>query len=614
MAQLSANTCNILTLFPLGAVCNSTNAYTNESFDGSIEVLISGGTSPYTTTWSNGAQGTTIDNLQSGTYTATTVDFFGDFTATTVCTVGYDTYYLDVFESCSTSGSYLFYSSQTPTIFVTDSVYGLVGQNDCYTFTGRTLYSSQTVQSGYAQILSGPFVDCSNCVPAPTPPPTFTEYICLTKSGEFFEQYTFQTGATVNGYPTYLETGSTTYGMYYSSSNLRWEMTGWTTGVPAQTGNMVQSFSSITPLGGWSQLGTVNTWTVTAGVCTPQQLNIVLDLNDPSCAGSNDGIVVINAAGGPTPYTYSLDGINYQSSAVFTNLGAGTGYAYAKDANGTVYVEPYTLVNATTAQTYVLTLTPNPGTPINTNTVSTKSLGYTVSISPPLATNETVTFNLTLVENNSAKNNGIQSPSLNVQQSVPTVSSGNISLATNTTSQTGPTVRACGGTEGTTGTTKVYIVALTGNGTLSGTLSSTMTTPLSTVASCPTVAGSVTQVSISNVQISTPLCNNINTGVMPITLNNTKTGLISTGPSSKSWNIVECAGGTCSGGLCACSTQTSRTVYTLSSVTNITALTTEIYENATLTNPYTADFQYNGKIWNSSGSVVTLVCNIGGPC
>jgi len=80
------------------------------------------------------------------------------------------------------------------------------------------------------------------------------------------------------------------------------------------------------------------------------------------------------------------------------------------------------------------------------------------------------------------------------------------------------------------------------------------------------------------------------------------------------WTISECVGGTCSGGICACESSSSRTVYTNCSVTDITDSFTEIYENTALTNPFTGDFSRSGSIWNSTGSGVTLVCVIGGPC
>lgn len=80
-----------------------------------------------------------------------------------------------------------------------------------------------------------------------------------------------------------------------------------------------------------------------------------------------------------------------------------------------------------------------------------------------------------------------------------------------------------------------------------------------------------------------------------------------------SWNLTECAS-PCSGGICACEGGTSVTKYTDCSVTNITDPFTEIYDNTALTNPYTADFRVGGTIYNSTGSGVSIVCVIGGPC
>jgi hypothetical protein len=81
-----------------------------------------------------------------------------------------------------------------------------------------------------------------------------------------------------------------------------------------------------------------------------------------------------------------------------------------------------------------------------------------------------------------------------------------------------------------------------------------------------------------------------------------------------SWNISECVGGTCPGGVCGCDTPTPRTVYTDCSVTNILNPSTELYENTALTNPFNGDFQRSGAIWNSFGSGVSFVCNIGSFC
>jgi SprB repeat len=54
---------------------------------------------------------------------------------------------------------------------------------------------------------------------------------------------------------------------------------------------------------------------------------------DISCAGSTNGSITVNASGGTGTLQYSRDGTTYQSSNVFTSLGAGTYTITVRDAN-----------------------------------------------------------------------------------------------------------------------------------------------------------------------------------------------------------------------------------------------------------------------------------------
>tara|TARA_B100001758_G_scaffold105218_1_gene90109 strand:+ start:19737 stop:24971 length:5235 start_codon:yes stop_codon:yes gene_type:complete len=71
----------------------------------------------------------------------------------------------------------------------------------------------------------------------------------------------------------------------------------------------------------------------------------IMNLNNynVSCYGAADGSITASATGGTGVFTYSLDGIAYQASNVFTGLIAGTYDVYYKDANGCVATEQLTL-------------------------------------------------------------------------------------------------------------------------------------------------------------------------------------------------------------------------------------------------------------------------------
>ncbi len=65
---------------------------------------------------------------------------------------------------------------------------------------------------------------------------------------------------------------------------------------------------------------------------------------NPSSCESKDGMFTIsNVTGGTAPYSYSLDGTNYQSSQFFIGLSAGSYVVYIKDAKGCVTSQPRSL-------------------------------------------------------------------------------------------------------------------------------------------------------------------------------------------------------------------------------------------------------------------------------
>ena len=179
MSQLSGNSCNIITILPLGVKCNTVNASTPDATNGVIALYVTGGTPPYNIFWNNGLQGSPITNLLPGNYTATVTDYYGDFTATTTCNVGYDSFYLEKFQNCSNPSNFIYYLANLPSTFINGKVYKLTTQTGCWTSSGTTLYTGQTYINNFANTSHSPYNSCFRCLPVPLPPIVYPSKLCM---------------------------------------------------------------------------------------------------------------------------------------------------------------------------------------------------------------------------------------------------------------------------------------------------------------------------------------------------------------------------------------------------------------------------------------------------
>ncbi|HRI24249.1 MAG TPA: SprB repeat-containing protein, partial [Ferruginibacter sp.] len=76
--------------------------------------------------------------------------------------------------------------------------------------------------------------------------------------------------------------------------------------------------------------------------CSGAQASATFSISGPGVStsqtnatcGNNTGSITITGSAGTSPYTYSIDGTNFQPSGIFTGLAAGIYIAYVKDANG----------------------------------------------------------------------------------------------------------------------------------------------------------------------------------------------------------------------------------------------------------------------------------------
>ena len=89
--------------------------------------------------------------------------------------------------------------------------------------------------------------------------------------------------------------------------------------------------------------GTYTINTLDGNGCVDQVTSSVLNIDEPtvsissqlepSCAGAADGLITAVGADGVEPYTYSIDGVNFQVSGAFTGLLAGTYTVTVEDSN-----------------------------------------------------------------------------------------------------------------------------------------------------------------------------------------------------------------------------------------------------------------------------------------
>lgn len=99
--------------------------------------------------------------------------------------------------------------------------------------------------------------------------------------------------------------------------------------------------------------GCVKSATVT--ITNVSGLTLTLSSIVSTCSG-NSGTITASASGGIAPLQYSLDGVTYQASNIFSGLGVGSYTVYVKDANGCV-VTRQTTVTALAGPTFSLSAT-----------------------------------------------------------------------------------------------------------------------------------------------------------------------------------------------------------------------------------------------------------------
>jgi hypothetical protein len=411
------NECDVTTIFPMGVNCIVQNPSNDRTFDGGAALSITGGTPPYTIYWDVESFAPALNNLGVGEYSATVVDYYGDFTANTTCVLTAETLTISgmcfvvsgvvegqvVYISTESIGlkngkphyylqyatqqlGYVFWNESTQqwyfcqTIECQTSPYNLLNYDGFYP-TGTT--SSWVLGSDTNLIITESYVGVCQLPSIPK-----TEYgLCVSLSvvdnkGEIPSiqviQIDMEPSIDINGQSSWTSvTGQ--YLIYWNTSSIpsQWTMTGY-----SQTTTFINNDPSYPPISNWQILGNPNVTSivVTEGNCsTDYSINVTAIDNDAVCGGL--GSITVTAAGGASPYTFSVDGgSTYQSSPIFNNLTPGIYSVTAKDSNNVVGTFGNVTISNTPPTTYTLTLIVNYVTNTFSITAPTLPGGVTLSV------------------------------------------------------------------------------------------------------------------------------------------------------------------------------------------------------------------------------------------
>jgi hypothetical protein len=337
------NPCEVYTNYPLGIYCEilqEVDIFTNTG--GIIRINITGGTSPYNIFWANGSREKILFDVSEGSYPVTVTDYYGDYTATTFC------------------------SLLAPTATLTPS---------------------------------------PTATPTVTPSGTAPQLCFIAIGGTSYGPWQFVGNGSRNGKTTWTYGGdynitwssSRNRWEILGSDNI-------TPFAPVGGGLFASTTTALYPDAGWGLVGGTQTYsaTVTQGKCPSSiPLQVTLTSENSSCNTTTNcnGSITVNASYGIAPYSYSINnGVTFQTGSVFTNLCPGTYTILTNDATNATNIQTITVGFDTQPITYQLSLSANTSA---TETVTTDNYAANTTyleavVTPPLPIGLTVVFNLTV--------------------------------------------------------------------------------------------------------------------------------------------------------------------------------------------------------------------------
>ncbi len=310
----------ITAMLPLSATYTNTNvSVCGNGADGAITVTATGGTGPYTYSWTGttGVGGTipftagnvtSLNNLLIGYYNVDIIDADSTIFTITGIHVGYAfAIYItnngSISSACGNTGSIILYGNAGVKPY-THSLNGVTYQVS-NTFTNL----AAGVYTAYMKDAAGCISTKSITVAAAAPVMVTAFVISASSCATDGAVELYRTG----GIPPYT----------YSINNITYT-----------SNNVFSGLAGGTVLTGWvkDSKGCIGSL---PGITVPQGTGLVVTMNKTNTSTCViDGTIQFNTTGGIPPYTYSLNNITYQASNYFTGLRAGNYYGWVKDSRG----------------------------------------------------------------------------------------------------------------------------------------------------------------------------------------------------------------------------------------------------------------------------------------
>jgi hypothetical protein len=267
------NECDVLTLFDMGIRCQILKVpSSNTTFDGILTMRVTGGTAPYSYYWSGGQRTQTLRNIPPGNYPITVVDYYGDYTANTICSI--------------------FAPSPTPTPTTTTTP----------TVTPSPVWPNLCLIVSYGTVSYGPFQ--------------------------------FVISGSQNGRPQWTS-GNMTLGWSTRNARWEIQGWTSSTGLPVSTNPTNIPTSSWAIAGGTGTQPQISMTQGTCPAYLPLLTNVVVTNTSCSGTLNCNGSISVTTSGGVPPYSYSINnGASYQSSNVFNGLCENTYTVITNDSLG----------------------------------------------------------------------------------------------------------------------------------------------------------------------------------------------------------------------------------------------------------------------------------------